>query len=158
MVTRKLKVGLLTPDFTLPDGEGKNRTLSDYRGRWVLIYFYPKDDTPGCTRQACAIRDNFPKFKKMKAEVLGISINSPKSHEKFSKKFKLPFTLLADEEKKVVNLYGVWAKKRFMGREYMGTLRTSFLINPRGMIAKIYEGVKPDLHAAEVLADLAVLG
>ncbi len=147
--------GLLAPNFTLPDEKGNNHTLSDYRGKWVLVYFYPKDDTPGCTKEACSIRDNFPKFQKMKAVVFGISKDSVKSHGKFKTKYKLPFTLLADEDKKVMNLYGVWAKKKFMGREYMGTLRTSFLIDPKGKIVKIYEKVKPELHAAEVLDDLA---
>lgn len=132
-------------------------TLSQYSGKWVLLYFYPKDDTPGCTKQACAIRDEFPNFKKLQATVLGVSVDSPKSHGKFAMKYELPFTLLADEKKEVVTRYGVWAKKKFMGREYLGTLRTSFLINPDGVIARVYENVKPELHAKEVLADLQKL-
>ena len=156
-IAKKLKVGLLAPNFTLPDETGKSHTLSESRGKWVLIYFYPKDDTPGCTKEACSIRDNFPKFQKMKAQIFGISVDSVKSHGKFKAKYKLPFTLLADEEKKVVNLYGVWAKKKFMGREYMGTLRTSFLVGPQGKIVKIYERVKPDIHAEEVVSDLTEL-
>lgn len=151
----KLKVGQPAPDFELPDQNGDMHKLSDERGKWVLLYFYPKDDTPGCTKEACAIRDNFPDFKKVKAAVLGVSVDSVKSHKKFSEKYKLPFTLLADEEKEVVKLYGVWGKKKFMGREYDGTLRTSFLIDPEGAIAKIYENVKPATHAGEVLADIA---
>ena len=143
-----LKIGDKAPSFP---------ALNDAAGSWVLLYFYPKDDTPGCTTEACALRDAFPKFKKLKAVVLGVSTNSEKSHEKFAKKYKLPFTLVPDEEKKLVNAYGVWAKKKFMGREYMGTLRRSFLINPEGKIAKIYESVKPAQHAEEVLQDLEVL-
>lgn len=129
-------------------------TLKEYRGKWVVLYFYPKDDTPGCTVEACQFRDNFPKFKRSKAVVLGVSVDPVKKHAKFATKYELPFTLLADEEKEVVNLYGVWAKKKFMGREYMGILRTSFLINPQGKIAKVYESVKPETHAEEVLADI----
>lgn len=150
----KLRVGQLAPNFSLPDQSRKEHKLSDYKGSWVLIYFYPKDDTPGCTKEACFIRDNFPKFTKSKAKVFGISKDSVKSHAKFAKKYKLPFTLLADEDKNVMKKYGVWAKKKFMGREYMGTIRTSFLINPEGKIAKIYENVKPETHAEEVLKDL----
>lgn len=152
----KLKVNQKAPDFSLFDEEGKEHSLSDYLGKWVLLYFYPKDDTPGCTKEACAIRDNFPDFKKLKITVLGVSTDTVKSHRKFADKYKLPFTLLADDSKKLVNKYGVWGKKKFMGREYMGTLRTSFLINPFGKIAKIYESVKPEIHAEEVLKDVEV--
>ena len=148
------KLNSIAPDFTLPDQDGKSHTLSDYQGKWVLLYFYPKDNTTGCTAQACAIRDEFPAFGKLKVKVLGLSVDPVKSHKKFAEKYELPFTLLADEEKKIVKKYGVWAKKKFMGREYMGTLRTSFLIDPKGKITKIYEGVKPELHAEEVLKDL----
>lgn len=150
----KLKVGQKAPDFTLPDREGKNNKLSDYKGKRVLLYFYPKDDTPGCTKEACAIRDNFQDFKKLKITVLGVSVDSPKSHAKFIEKYELPFTLLSDEEKQAVKEYGVWAKKKFMGREYMGTLRTSFLIGLDGRIEKIYENVKPAEHAEEILVDI----
>ncbi len=149
--------GQKAPNFTLPDQTGVSHTLSDYTGKWVLLYFYPKDDTPGCTTEACTIRDNYGLFKKKGIVVLGISTDSVKSHAKFAEKFTLPFTLLADEDKQVVNLYGVWGKKKFMGREYMGTMRNSFLIDPSGKIAKIYEGVKPADHASEVLADVASL-
>ncbi len=150
----KLKIDSLAPDFELPDQNGKKHKLSDYRGSWVLLYFYPKDNTSGCIKEACSIRDFFPDFRKLKIEVMGISVDSVLSHRKFAKKYDLPFTLLADIDKKIVDLYGVWAKKKFMGREYSGTLRTSFLIDPKGKIAKIYEKVKPEVHAQEVLHDL----
>ncbi len=153
-VRMKLHPGDKAPEFSLPDQAGKMHSLVDYTGKWVLLYFYPKDDTPGCTQEACSIRDSFPKFKKLQIEVLGVSVDSAKSHAKFVKKYMLPFTLLADEEKTVVHAYDVWGMKKFMGREYMGTSRTSFLINPKGEIAKIYENVKPAVHVEEVLGDL----
>jgi len=154
----KLEEKQKAPDFTLPDQGGAAHTLSDYRGSWVVVYFYPKDNTPGCTKEACAFRDSFPDFKKLKAVVLGVSVDSVGSHDKFAARHELPFTLLSDEEKKVVKAYGVWGKKKFMGREYMGTVRTSFLIDPDGAIAKIYRKVKPAEHADEILADLGELG
>ena len=150
----KLKIGQLAPDFSLPDQDGKIRRLSDYGGKWVLVYFYPKDDTPGCTKEACAIRDDIPRFDKLNVKIFGISVDTTKSHKKFAEKYNLPFTLLSDDKKEVVKKYGVWQKKSFMGKEYMGTVRASFLINPAGKIAKIYESVKPEVHAEEVLADL----
>ena len=149
----KLKVGQISPDFTLPDQNKKFHKLSDYKGQWVLVCFYPKDDTTGCTKEACAIRDEFPNFNKLKLKVLGISKDSVKSHKKFEEKYKLPFTLLADEDKKALKKYGVWAEKTLYGRKYMGTLRTSFLIDQKGKIVKVYEKVKPEIHAEEVLAD-----
>src|SRR3989344_3240945 len=127
-----LKISQKAPDFVLLDQNGKKHKLSDYRGKWVLVYFYPKDDTPGCIVEACMIRDNFPDFKKLEATVLGVSVDSVKSHKKFVEKHELPFILLADEEKKTVKKYGVWQKKKMMGREYYGTIRSSFLINPKG--------------------------
>jgi len=150
----KIEVGKIAPDFELLDQNGKLHKLSDYRGKTVLLYFYPKDDTPGCTKEACSIRDSQANFKNLTTVVLGVSVDSIKSHKKFAEKYKLPFTLLSDEKKAVVNLYGVWGKKKFMGREYMGTLRSSFLISPDGKIAKIYEKVKPEIHAEEVLEDI----
>lgn len=146
--------GAHAPDFSLPDQEGVVHTLSAYQGRWVLVYFYPKDDTPGCTKEACAIRDADPDLRTLNAVVLGISADSVKSHKKFAEKYALQFPLLADEDRSVVTAYGVWGKKQFMGREYDGILRTSFLIDPKGVIRKVYESVKPEVHAAEVLADL----
>lgn len=148
-----LKEGSKAPDFTLQDQDGKAHTLSSYAGKWVLLYFYPKDDTPGCTKEACTIRDSYERFKRSTLVVLGVSTDSVKSHQKFREKHSLPFTLLADVDKSVVRAYGVWGKKKFMGREYMGTSRMSFLIDPDGKIAKVYEKVKPAAHAAEVLAD-----
>lgn len=153
----KLKIGQIAPTINLLDQAGKIHKLSDYKEKWVLVYFYPKDNTPGCTIEACRIRDNYSDFKKLKAVVLGISKDSTQSHKKFAQKHKLPFTILSDEDKKVVNAYGVWVKKKMMGREYMGIVRTSFLIDPKGKIAKIYEKVKPLIHAKEVLADLKKL-
>lgn len=144
----------LAPDFTLHDQDGALHTLSKLRGKWVLIYFYPKDDTPGCTKQACAIRDAWGEFEKNECIVLGISTDSEKSHKKFEEKYTLPFTLLADTEKDVVKAYGVWAPKKFMGREFIGTLRSSFLIDPEGKVVKVYEKVKPEIHAEMVLKDL----
>ena len=148
-----IQINHIAPNFTLSDQTGQTHSLSDYKGQWVLLYFYPKDDTPGCTTEACQIRDNFVAFKKAGIVVLGVSCDSVKKHEKFAKKFDLPFTLLADEDKKVVELYGVWGEKKFMGREYVGIRRTSFLIDPNGKIAKVYEQVKADGHATEILKD-----
>lgn len=145
------------PVISLPDQDGKQTKLSDFLGQWVLIYFYPKDDTPGCTTEACTLRDNFPKFGKLKVKVLGISTDSVASHKKFANKYKLPFTLLADENKEVVKKYGVWAEKSMYGRKYMGTLRNSYLVDPQGKIVRIYEKVKPAEHAEQVLADLKEL-
>jgi len=148
------KIGAKAPDFTLPDENGKKHSLSDYKGKWVLLYFYPKDDTTGCTKEACVIRDNLPDFLDANADVLGVSVDSVASHKKFGGKYDLNFPILADENKEVVKKYGVWGKKTFMGRGYTGTNRVSFLINPEGKIFKIYDKVKPALHAEEVLADL----
>ncbi len=153
----KLTVGQIAPEFSLPDQNGEMHSLSDYRGKWVLVYFYPKDDTPGCTTEACSFRDNLPHFTSQRAIVLGVSADTVKSHKKFTEKYTLPFTLLADEEKKVVKDYDVWHVKKFMGKEFFGILRTSFLINPEGKIIKIYEGVKPAEHAQQVLQDLTAL-
>ncbi|MCL4404306.1 thioredoxin-dependent thiol peroxidase [Patescibacteria group bacterium] len=148
------KAGSIAPEIELPDQVGVWHRLSYHCGGWVLLYFYPKDNTPGCTKEACGLRDYFPNFKKLKAKVFGISVDSVQSHAKFAKKYKLPFTLLSDEGRVAVRMYGVWGKKKFMGREYEGTLRTSFLIDPKGKIRKVYKDVDPAVHAKEVLADL----
>jgi len=149
-----LEVNSKAPDFELPDQNGQTHQLADYYGSWVLLYFYPKDDTPGCTKEACAIRDNLPNFEKLQIKVLGVSVDSVESHRRFAEKYQLPFTVLADKNKEVVQKYAVWQKKRMMGRKYMGTVRTSYLINPAGQIAKVYPQVKPEVHAREVIADL----
>lgn len=151
------KAGTRAPDFILPDQNGKEHALSDCRGAWVLLYFYPKDNTPGCTIEACTLRDQFKDFKKIGATVLGVSTDSVTSHKKFATAYELPFTLLADVHKEVAGRYGVFGEKKFMGRTYMGTVRTSFLIDPDGTIVKVYEKVKPEKHASEVIADLKLL-
>jgi peroxiredoxin Q/BCP len=153
-----LQAGTRAPDFALLDQDGKLHTLSQYRGKWVLLYFYPKDDTPGCTKQACDIRDADPEFDKLDTVVLGISGDSVKSHKKFAEKYGLAFPLLADVDKKAIKAYGVWGPKKFMGREYDGILRTSFLIDSLGKIAKVYEKVKSAEHASIALADLKAQG
>jgi len=153
----KLTIGDKAPEFNLPDQKGSLHSLKDQKGKWTLLYFYPKDDTPGCTIEACTIRDNYPAFKKLGITVFGMSEDPVKKHEKFSEKYDLPFTLLSDEEKETLKAYGVWGKKKFMGREYMGVSRESFLIDPKGKIAKIYEKVKPAKHAEETLEDLKTL-
>jgi peroxiredoxin Q/BCP len=150
----KLKEGDVAPAFTVATSGGGKISLADYKGRNVILYFYPRDDTPGCTKEACAFRDYFADFKKSGAVVFGVSTDSVKSHDKFVEKFKLPFTLLADENKKIVEAYGVWGEKSFMGRKYLGTNRVTFLIGPDGKIKKIWPLVKPEEHAAEVLAAL----
>ena len=151
------KLSAVAPAINLPDQNNKMQKLSDYRGQWVLVYFYPKDDTPGCTTEACSLRDIFPKLGKLKAIVFGVSTDSVVNHKKFANKYKLPFTLLADDDKKVVAKYGVWAEKSMYGRKYFGILRTSFLIDPNGKIVRIYEKVKPAEHAEQVLKDLKEL-
>jgi peroxiredoxin Q/BCP len=153
-VVLKLKEGDKAPAFTVDTSGGGKISLADYLGQNVILYFYPKDDTPGCTKEACAFRDNFAKFKKKGAVILGVSPDAVKSHDKFVEKFKLPFTLLADVEKKIVNDYGVWGEKSFMGRKYMGVYRVTFLIGPDGRIKKIWPAVKPEEHAEEVLGAL----
>jgi peroxiredoxin Q/BCP len=150
----KLKVGDRAPEFTAATNGGGRVSLSDFKGRNVILYFYPRDDTPGCTKEACAFRDGFAAFKRKGAVVLGVSTDSPKSHDKFIQKYKLPFTLLADEDKKIVEAYGVWGEKSFLGRKYQGTHRVTFLIGPDARIKKIWPAVKPAEHAQEVRAAL----
>ena len=149
-----LNEGDIAPAFTANTSGGGRISLADFKGRNVILYFYPKDDTPGCTKEACAFRDQFAKFEQKGAVVLGVSPDAVKSHDKFAAKFKLPFTLLADEDKQIVQAYGVWGQKSFMGRKYMGTHRVTFLIGPDGRIKKIWPKVKPVEHAEEVLAAL----
>ena len=150
----KLKAGDLAPAFTVPTNGGQTVSLVDFAGRPVILYFYPRDDTPGCTKEACAFRDAFADFTAKGAVVLGVSADSVKAHDKFIKKFQLPFTLLADEDKRIVEAYGVWGEKSFLGRRYQGIHRVTFLIGGDGRIQKIWPKVKPAEHAAEVLAAL----
>jgi thioredoxin-dependent peroxiredoxin len=147
--------GELAPDFTLTSDSGEPVTLSSFRGRTVILYFYPKDDTPGCTAQACGIRDSYDDFEQRGAVVLGVSPDEESSHVKFKQKYGLPFTLLADPEHEVAELYGVWGERKYMGKTYMGVERSTFLIDEDGRIAKVMRRVKPDTHAERVLEALA---
>jgi len=146
-----LSVGDKAPAFSTTDQDGKPVKLSDYKGKKVVLYFYPKDDTPGCTKEACNFRDAWPKLRKKKVEVLGVSVDDAKSHRKFIDKFSLPFTLLADTDRKIVNDYGVWGEKSMYGRKYMGTNRVTYLIDEKGKIAAVWPKVKVDDHVDEVL-------
>lgn len=150
-----LTAGNIAPAFAAKDQNGDVHTSDQYKGQWILLYFYPKDDTQGCTAEACSMRDNIVKMKDWKVTVIGVSIDDVESHKKFADKYELPFTLLADTDKEIVNAYGVWAEKSIYGKKYMGTLRHSFLIDPDGKIRKVYEDVKPDKHAKDVLRDMA---
>lgn len=152
-----LKEKTRAPQFSLVDEKGTKIHLSDFVGKPVVLYFYPKDDTPGCTTEACSFRDSYSKYEELEAVILGVSPDSEKSHARFAAKHQLPFTLLVDEEHKVCDLYGVWGKKKFMGKEYDGVHRTTFLIDRKGMVAKVFEGVKPANHSNEVLEALAEL-
>lgn len=143
------------PEFTLPDQNGKIHSLSDYAGSWVLVYFYPKDDTPGCTKEACAFRDLSADYKKRNIIVLGISKDSVASHKKFAEKYHLTFPLLSDESKETIKAYGAWGEKKFMGRTFDGVKRYSYLIDPKQMIHKKYQEVDVFKHAQEILADVA---
>ncbi len=149
-----ISAGNPAPDFTLPDENGVTRKLSDYRGQPVVLYFYPKDDTPGCTTEACNFRDDYSQYTQAGVVILGVSPDSPKAHTKFKEKYHLPFTLLADEGHKVCDLYGVWGRKKMMGREYDGVFRTTFLIDRQGKLIKVFEAVKPAEHSKEVLEAL----
>ncbi|MBI2759395.1 MAG: thioredoxin-dependent thiol peroxidase [Chloroflexi bacterium] len=146
-----ISAGIPAPDFELPDDQNVTRRLSDFRGQPVILYFYPADDTPGCTKEACNFRDDYSAYEKAGVVILGVSPNSVESHIKFKKKFQLPFPLLADEGHKVCDLYGVWGPKKFMGKEYEGVLRTTFLIDAQGKIARVFENVRPSEHSAELL-------
>ena len=149
-----LSEGDTAPNFKLPDQNGDVHELKDYKEKWLVVFFYPKDNTPGCTKEACNFRDNIKPLEGLGAKVLGVSVDSVKKHANFVVKYDLPFTLLADEEQKMVNDYGVWGLKKFMGREYMGTNRMTFIVDPKGKIAKVYPKVKAATHGEEVLADL----
>ncbi len=147
-----LEEGKKAPDFTAKDQNGNKVKLSDHKGKRVVLYFYPKDDTPGCTKQACSLRDGFAQLMKEKITVLGVSIDDEKSHQKFIAKYDLPFDLIADTDKTIVEKYGVWGEKSMYGKKYMGTLRKTFLIDEDGNIVKIFDKVKVGEHADEVLA------
>jgi peroxiredoxin Q/BCP len=151
-----LKAGAKAPEFILEDETNTPRSLADYVGRAVVLYFYPKDDTPGCTTEACNFRDDYSAYERAEVVILGISPDTPSSHAKFKDKYHLPFTLLADAGHKVCDLYGVWGLKKSMGRVYEGVLRTTFLIGHDGQIVRVFENVKPADHSAEILEALAI--
>jgi peroxiredoxin Q/BCP len=149
-----ISAGITAPDFELYDDTNTLRKLSDYRGRNVVLYFYPRDDTPGCTKEACNFRDDYSAYEKANIVILGVSADDVKAHVKFKKKFDLPFPLLADEGHKVCEDYGVWGPKKFMGKSKEGILRTTFLIDADGIIIKVFENVRPAEHSLEVLSAL----
>lgn len=152
-----ISAGIPAPDFELLDDQGQARHLSDYRGHAVILYFYPEDDTPGCTKEACNFRDDYSAYEKAGVVILGVSPDTVESHVKFKKKFQLPFPLLADVGHKICDVYGVWGPKKFMGKEYEGVLRTTFLIDAQGKIARVFENVRPSEHSAQVLEALQAI-
>ena len=152
-----LNVGDLAPDFSLPDAEGKLYSLADLKGQRVVLYFYPRDNTPGCTREACGFRDNYEQYQAENTVVLGVSTDNAKSHARFAEKHSLPFPLLIDEEGKVAATYGSYGLKKMYGKEYMGITRSTYVINVEGILEKIYLKVKPTEHPAQVLADIQAL-
>ena len=149
-----LEQGTKAPDFTLPDKDGKSVSLSDFLGKKVVLYFYPNDNTPGCTRQACAFASAYNGFKEKNVEVIGISKDSTASHVKFAEKYNLPFILLSDSELEVIKDYGVWQEKKLYGKVSMGVVRTTYVIDEKGFIEKVMPKVKPDTNAEEILAEL----
>ncbi len=149
-----ISAGEPAPEFTLEDEEGRMHSLSDYSGKPVVLYFYPKDDTPGCTKEACGFRDDYSAYEEAGAVILGVSPDTSKSHAKFKTKYELPFTLLADPDHDVLKLYGVWGLKKSFGREYEGVFRTTFLIGEDGKILRVFKKVKPAVHSAEILSVL----
>ena len=150
-----LKTGEKAPSFKLQDSEGMVHSLEDYQGKTFVVYFYPKDDTPGCTKEACSFRDNYSAFEEAGVEIIGISPDTVESHQKFSEKYELPFTLLADPDHKVCEAYEVWGLKKSFGREYEGVFRTTFIIGPEGKIKRVFENVKPSEHSQEVLEEVS---
>jgi peroxiredoxin Q/BCP len=150
-----LEKGQSAPDFALPDDTGRTVRLSDFKGKKVVVYFYPKDDTPGCTREACSFRDTYNKLLDKGAVVIGISADTPESHAGFKKKYNLPFYLLSDRDKAVIREYGAWGRKKLYGKEYEGILRSTFIVNEQGLIDTVFPDVRPDEHGQEVLAALA---
>ncbi len=152
-----LAIGKKAPAFNLLDQNGKQHKLSDYDGKWRIVYFYPKDDTAGCTKEACAIAEVYKDFSKAGVKVFGVSKDSPASHKAFVKKYNLPFTLLSDESTKMIEKYGAWQERSMYGKKFMGTARISYIINPIGKIAAVYPKVSPDTHALQLLADIKEL-
>ena len=150
-----IEQGRPAPDFELESDAGETVRLSDFRGRPVVLYFYPKDDTPGCTKQACGIRDSYAEFRNRGVAIFGVSPDPVQSHQKFKSKHELPFLLLADPEHKLAEAYGVWGEKKYMGRTYTGINRSTFVIDPEGKVAKAMVGIKPAGHAAQILDQLA---
>lgn len=150
------QAGEPAPDFELPDEEGNLFRLSDLRGQPLILFFYPKDDTPGCTKEACGFRDDYSAYQRAGVRLLGVSPDSSSSHTKFKDKYDLPFTLLADEEHRVSEAYGVWGTKKMFGREYMGIKRTTFLIDKDGKVSQVFEKVKPDGHSHQLLGALGI--
>ena len=152
-----LEVGQVAPDFRLLDQDGQVRSLMDARGRWVVVYFYPKDDTPGCTKEACSFRDDLPRFEGLNAVVWGVSADDERTHQKFAQKYDLNFPLLIDPDKAMLGAYGAWVEKSMYGKTYMGVPRITYLIDPEGRVARAWPKVKPEEHAAEVASALAEL-
>ena len=152
-----LQEGMKAPDFALPDQDGNQVTLSQFRGKKVVVYFYPKDNTTGCTRQACAFRDAFAQFQAMDVIVIGISKDTEASHQRFIQKFELPFLLLSDPDLTAIKAYEVWREKKMYGKTAFGTARTTFVIDEQGMIVKVFEKAKPDTNAAEILESLKTM-
>ncbi len=149
-----LQIGSTAPEFSLPDKDGNLHSLKDYRGKRIALYFYPRDNTPGCTRQALAFRETYEQLKNKNLEIIGISKDSPVSHERFAEKYDLPFLLLSDQELTTIKDYGVWQEKKLYGKTSMGVVRTTFVIDENGILLKIFPKAKPDTNAAEILAFL----
>ena len=152
-----IKENTKAPDFKLQNQEGRSVSLADFSGKPLILYFYPKDDTPGCTTEACSFRDDYSVYQQMNVEIVGISPDDVKSHDKFAEKYELPFELLADDGQQVCEAYGVWGKKKNFGKEYFGVKRTTFLIDADGMVRKVFEGVKPASHSQEVIEAVKTL-
>lgn len=151
-----VKEGMKAPDFTAIDHNGNTISLSDFRGKKVILYFYPKDDTPGCTAEACNLRDNYGLLISKGFAILGVSPDGSRSHKKFTEKYELPFSLLPDEDKKIIQAYGVWGPKKFMGKAYDGVYRTTFVIDEAGMILKVFDKVETKDHAAQILKETGI--
>ena len=152
-----MQTSQLAPSFSLSDQDGRTHSLTAYQGKWIVLYFYPKDDTPGCTKEACNFRDSFHELQKLGVVILGVSKDSVKSHKKFADKYQLNFPILSDESLATIKAYGAWGAKKFMGREYNGILRMTYLINRKGRVVKVYEKVNPLIHVKDIIDDLKSL-